>query len=372
MNHIIIKRLLRAVWILMCIVLICVSCYLLLPLVYPFLIAWILAYTMRPFVALMQTKARFPRWLAVTVALFVYIGSVILILSAAITRMVKELILLTESLNIHTEEWKSYFIEWTQSPSIQNIINEISDFIQNNPNYKSTINQNIDHTTQTISSAVTSVVSGLLNGLLNLLSSLPNLAMILLVIILATFFISNSWERHTRTMAGIISVRYRKTLGDIWRDLQKALFGYFRAQFIMISITALIVLIGLLILQVKSAFTFAILIGLVDLLPYLGVGTVMIPWLAYTFMTGDLSLALGLSILYAIILIARQVIEPKVLASSVGLDPLPTLVGMFVGLKLFGILGLIIGPVSFVVLTAVNRAGVFRDLRNYMINGRIR
>lgn len=140
----------------------------------------------------------------------------------------------------------------------------------------------------------------------------------------------------------------------------------------MISITAFIVLIGLLILGVESAFTYALLIGLVDLLPYLGVGTIMIPWLIYAFATGDMTLGIGLSVLYGIILVARQLIEPKVLASSVGLDPLPTLIAMFAGLKLFGVLGLIVGPVTLVVLGAAFRAGVVRDLRNYILHGRLR
>ncbi|WMT39544.1 AI-2E family transporter [Paenibacillus sp. D2_2] len=149
-----------------------------------------------------------------------------------------------------------------------------------------------------------------------------------------------------------------------------ALFGYLRAQFIMISITAFVVCIGLLILRVDSPVTYAILIGLVDLLPYLGVGTILIPWLVYAFMTGNFALGIGLSILYGVVLVSRQLIEPKVLATSVGLDPLPTMISLFVGLQLFGVLGLIIGPVSLVVINAVIKAGVFHELRDYIMNGK--
>ena len=152
-------------------------------------------------------------------------------------------------------------------------------------------------------------------------------------------------------------------------DLRKALFGYVRAQFIMISITGVVVTIGLLIIGVNYAITIGLLIGLVDLLPYLGVGAAMIPWIMYTFIYGDVSLGIGLSILYGVILIARQTIEPKVLASSVGLEALPTLIALFVGLKLFGVLGLIIGPVSLVILTAIHKANVFRDLYSFIVRG---
>lgn len=371
MDNIIVKRLLRAVWVIAMLFLIGLACYWLLPLLYPFLIAWLIAYAMNPFVGFLQSRLKLPRWLSVTLSILVFFGGASLVLSAVVTRSVKELIVLTQSFDLHIEKWKGFFINWAQSDGIQNIIGEINKFIQNNPDYQHTINQNINKTTETISSMVTRVVTGFLNGIVNLLTSLPNLGVIVLVIILATFFISKNWERHLRSLTSWIPLPFRKTAKDVWGDLQKALFGYLRAQFIMISITAVIVLIGLLILGVDSAFTFALLIGFVDLLPYLGVGTIMLPWLVYAYISGDIRLGIGLSILYGVILIARQLIEPKVLATSVGLDPLPTLIGMFVGLKLFGVLGLIIGPVSFVVISAVNRANVFRDLRNYIVNGRL-
>ncbi|MNC63278.1 hypothetical protein D3C75_1133860 [compost metagenome] len=88
-------------------------------------------------------------------------------------------------------------------------------------------------------------------------------------------------------------------------------------------------------------------------------------------MTGDLGLAIGLLVLYAVILITRQVLEPKVLASSIGLDPLTMLIGMFAGLQLFGMLGLLLGPVLLVVLDAFNRAGVFRALHSYIVSGKL-
>ncbi|MBP2002533.1 sporulation integral membrane protein YtvI [Paenibacillus shirakamiensis] len=370
MDNLIVKRMLRGLWVLCIIVFIFLAVYWLFPLIYPFLIAWVIAYAMNPFVGMLQRKAHLPKWLAVTLSILLFFGGTALVLSAVVTRLVKEIIKLTESFDLHIEEWKGFFMNWAQSDGIQNVIGEINNFIQNNPDYQSTITQNINKTTETISTVVTRFVTGFLNGVVSLLTSLPNLGVILIVVILATFFISKGWDRHVRTFTGWMPVPLRKTISDVWGDLQKALFGYLRAQFIMISITAVIVFIGLLILGVDSAFALAILIGFVDLLPYLGVGTIMVPWLIYTYMSGDIRLGIGLSIVYGIILIARQVIEPKVLASSVGLDPLPTLIGMFVGLKLFGVVGLIIGPVSFVVISAINRANVFRDLRQYIVHGK--
>ncbi|MDQ0086997.1 sporulation integral membrane protein YtvI [Paenibacillus anaericanus] len=372
MDNVIAKRVLRGTWV--CIVLIAIffSIYWLTPLVYPFLIAWLIAYAMNPFVHWLRTAIKLPKWLSVLIGLMIYWGAAAIVLTAAITRLLQELIHLAETLDVHLAEWRKWFIDWSQSDGIQKIIREINTFVANNPGYSTTITKNIDNTAATIGSAVSRIVTVLLSGIINLIASLPGLGVIVSVILLATFFISNNWDKNMTILRGIIPAPFRQTSGEVWRDLQKAFFGYLRAQFILISITASIVFIGLVILHVDSPFTYAILIGAVDLLPYLGVGTIMAPWLLYAFMTGDIQLGIGLSILYGIILVARQLIEPKILASNVGIEPLPTLISMFVGMKLFGVLGLIIGPVSLVVFGAISRAGVLHDLRNYILSGRLR
>ena len=149
-------------------------------------------------------------------------------------------------------------------------------------------------------------------------------------------------------------------------DLKMALVGFIRAQLTLITLTAIIILVGLMILKVNYALTLALVIGLVDLLPYLGVGAVMVPWIVYLFIVGNYKLAIGLSILYLITIVVRQFLEPKVYASNIGLDPLLTLVALFVGLQLFGFIGLIIGPTLTVILMALYRARVFHDTFDYI------
>ncbi|GAA0133697.1 sporulation integral membrane protein YtvI [Paenibacillus sp. YSY-4.3] len=372
MDNVFVKRVLRGAWVCSLLVALLLLAYWLIPLLYPFLIAWFVAYLMNPFVSWLARHFRLPRWLSVILALLVYFGSAIIVFSAAIARLVKELIHVTESLDLSIEKWKNAFMEWSQNEKLQSILNEINRFIASHPSYSNTLHKNIDSTAVNISSAISRAVASLLNGVINLLTSLPSLGIIVLVILLAAFFMSKNWNQNLLILTRFIPEPFKQAAREIWNDLQKALFGYLQTQFIMISITAVIVLIGLLVLGVESAFTYALLIGFVDLLPYLGVGTIMIPWLIYAYVSGDLSLGIGLSILYGLLLVSRQLIEPKVLATSVGLEPLPVLIATFAGLKLFGVLGLIIGPVSLVIIGAVIRAGVVRDIQNYIVNGRFR
>ncbi len=91
------------------------------------------------------------------------------------------------------------------------------------------------------------------------------------------------------------------------------------------------------------------------------------PWSAYSFFFGgDTKLAVGLLVLYGVLLVVRQILETKLVSSNVGLDPLTTLIALFVGLNLFGFIGLIIGPVSVVIAIALYRANVFRDLWRFI------
>src|SRR5690606_16779502 len=130
--------------------------------------------------------------------------------------------------------------------------------------------------------------------------------------------------------------------------------------------TALVSFIGLWILQVEQSLTIAVILGFIDLLPYFGPGLILIPWSIYSFFTGDLFMGIGLLILYGSTVTVRQIAEPKVLSSSMKLNPLAILVSLFAGLQLFGLIGLIIGPISLVLIISLYDAKVFDGLWEFI------
>src|SRR5699024_6663219 len=175
-----------------------------------------------------------------------------------------------------------------------------------------------------------------------LISWIPNAATAIIFSLLATFFISKDWDKFSVKSGNFIPLKVRTSGKNVYRDLKKALFGFAKAQLTLVSITLVIVLIGLLILKVNYAITIALITGLAEVLPYLGTGTVFIPWIIYQFIVGNYGMVIGLSILYGIVIVQRQLMEPKILSSSIGMDPLATLISLFVGFKLIGFLGLIV------------------------------
>lgn len=369
MNPVLVKQILRGLWVAVIFALIALAIVYVTPLVYPFIFGWLIAYLLNPLVRFLGTRTRFPRWLAVSTALLFFIGITAAFFTLLVANIVVELGNLAESFQAHINEWKDQFVQWLNSSQIQGLVNQLGSFYRQNPQYQNTINSNVSSTAKTIADFSTSVVTAFINGIIAFLASLPKIATLTVIALLASFFISKDWHRHAAAIRSWFPEKVITATRAIWSDLQKALFGYIRAQLILVTMTALVVTIGLLVLRVKYAISIGLLTGVVDLLPYLGTGAVMVPWIVYNFLRGDMFMGIGLSVLYGIVLVARQILEPKVLATSIGLDPLATLIAMFVGLKLLGVLGLIAGPVTLVVLSAFARAHVFRDIRNYIVHG---
>jgi sporulation integral membrane protein YtvI len=372
LNPQLVHQIFRGIWVAVILFLIGLFLYKVTPLVYPFLFGWVIAYLLNPLVNVLQRRAKFPRWLAVTFSMLLFFSAAVTCITLFVANIVVEIGTLSEKLQIQINQWAETYNNFINSSEFQNLVSWVNDFYAKNPQYQDTINKNLTSTAGTLAGFSRDSIGYILNTLVKLLTSLPNIATLAIITLLATFFISKDWYKIITRYSGIFSETILKVTKLIRTDLQKALFGYFRAQLILVSLTALVVIIGLLVLRVDYAITIGLLTGLADLMPYLGTGAVMVPWILYVFFAqGNIYLGIGLSILYGVILVARQIMEPKVLASSVGLDPLATLIALFVGLKLFGLVGLIIGPVTLVIFSAFYRARIFHDIAHYVHKGSI-
>ncbi|MED0678154.1 sporulation integral membrane protein YtvI [Aneurinibacillus thermoaerophilus] len=337
------------------------------PLLYPFIIGFIIAYAINRPVDMLEKRARWPRWLAVTVMLTIVIAVLVGIITILVAQVVIEIGKLLEMLPIYIDQLSNYAKNFI-SRSLQSSLYErfVSLYSSLDEGYQQKIQENSGKALTKIAQAGTNMTKTILTGISNFLSSIPNMATVFVISILSAFFISKDYHKMISKAKSMVPVEFTNKGARILTDLQKALFGFVKAQLTLVSITSMIVIVGLLILGVPYAVSIGLLTGLVDLMPYLGTGAVFVPWIAYAAFAGDLRLAIGLAILYAIVIIQRQIMEPKIVATNVGLDPLFTLIALFVGLKLFGFLGLILGPVLLVIINALRNAGIFRDTWKYI------
>ncbi len=137
------------------------------------------------------------------------------------------------------------------------------------------------------------------------------------------------------------------------KNILKMLRGYLLLMFLTFCELAL----GLSILRVEHSVAVALLIAIVDILPILGTGTVLIPWAIFCFATGNIVLGIGLAVMYAIITVIRNFAEPKVIGMQVGLPPVVTLFAMYVGLQFFGLLGVFAFPVLLIIAKSLQDSG---------------
>ena len=141
-------------------------------------------------------------------------------------------------------------------------------------------------------------------------------------------------------------------------QLNKAGLGFLKAQAILSLVTFIMAVIGLSILDVRFAVLLSLLIVIVDILPILGTGSVLVPWAVIALIQDNNFLGFGLIILFLVITVVRRVIEPKVYSSSLGISPLASLISMYVGFKLLGIAGIFIGPIIVIIFETLKKANI--------------
>lgn len=329
---------------------------------YPFIIGFLIAFMMNPLVNFFQTRVKMPRSLAVIISLVL----IMLVFAGLITLLIVEIASGAEYLAKVVPEHLITLIDYIEHLFAAQLIplyNQLTGMFQSlEAGQQDTIMDNIQNVGATIGTTAGNFIKDFFEKIPNILSWFPNAATVLIFSLLGTFFISKDWYRLSALGSRFLPNRARTSSKTVFDDLKKALFGFIKAQATLVSITTVIILIGLLILRVDYAITIALVTGIVDIIPYLGTGLVFVPWIIYEAVAGEMSTAIGLGILYIVVLVQRQVMEPKILSSSIGLDPLATLIALFVGFKTIGFLGLIVGPVILVIFNTLQRANVFRDI----------
>jgi sporulation integral membrane protein YtvI len=143
-------------------------------------------------------------------------------------------------------------------------------------------------------------------------------------------------------------------------ELSKAGIGFIKAQIILSLITFFMAFVGLSILQVSYTALLSLLIVIVDILPILGTGSVLVPWAIVAILQGNHFLGIGLIILFLVITVVRRIVEPKVYSSSLGISPLAALISLYIGFKLLGIVGVFLGPAMVIVYDTLKKANVIK------------
>ena len=232
---------------------------------------------------------------------------------------------------------------------LSNNINAISDKIPN------TLVSSIENTLSNLISSISSYVSTVAK---NTAKIMPMFFTGSIVTIIASCYIAKDYDRFKDSVGSVISNKYKIVIQEIRELLKNNILKLIKGYLYLLVITFIELSIGLLSLGISDAILIASIIALVDLLPILGTGAVLIPWGVYQIMLGNYFLGVGLMILYAIILLVKNIIEPKIIGKQIGLHPLISLIALFIGFKLFGFIGIFALPLAVMLLWKMYERGI--------------
>jgi len=310
----------------------------------PFIIAFVFSSLIEPLVKFIETKLRISRKIGAVFAILVVLGAIFTILGLLIARLVKEIINVYNSLNITFEGIAAFF---------DNVIEEANNLFLKLPVQVSDgINNAINSLSNNLSNFLKPVVD-LATGTIQFAISLPQVLIFIVVTILATYFMSSDKHRIGQFLDAQIPSNWLRNTRGVINNLFTALFGWLKAQLILMTVTFSEVLVGFLIIGIENALLLALIIALVDALPILGTGSILLPWAVIDLLTGNMRQGVSLALLWLIIIFVRQLIEPKVVGQQIGIHPLFTLFGMYLGLQFMGVLGMLLGPIAIVVIKYV-------------------
>lgn len=183
-------------------------------------------------------------------------------------------------------------------------------------------------------------------------SGLPNFFIGFFVALLSAYFLTKDRDTVREAYTAHLLPLLGGSVHTTKKELKASVWGYIKTQFILMGITFLMTITTLLLLRSPYAIILSICIAVIDALPFFGSGFFLWPGAVIHFVMGNTSLAIGYLALYAAIQIMRQIMQPKILGTQIGLHPLLTLFSMYFGFRCVGVLGLILGPIIAVILKA--------------------
>lgn len=213
-----------------------------------------------------------------------------------------------------------------------------------------------------IEDAIFGLVANLVSSAAGIVSSVasavPKIMLFVLVSTISTVYLSIDLEKVESTMLSLLPSKIRSGAENFKKNTVQTLVKYVKSYFLIMLLTFAMVIFGLSVLGVKYAWLLAFIIAVLDLLPVLGIGIVLVPWALFMFLVGNLKLGIGLSILYAVATVIRQISEPRILGKNLGIHPLLTLVLMYTGYSLLGLFGLIVLPLLAVLLSGLSKKNI--------------
>ena len=304
--------------------------------VLPFLIAWAVAFSVRPLAYKLSDLTHIPPKIVSLVLTIFLVLAILGLTSLGIVLGIKELVSLVENNNMNI------------SDILDKILNPFDTIIKGD---------NREQIIEKITDALIGMANAALNRLMdfigNFIGSVPRVALFILATVISALYFSLDLDGINKGVLSIFNEDQRKKIVNFKNNFLKILLKYLRSYLIIMILTFAVMLVGFLILRVEYQLILALVVAVLDALPLLGVGVVLIPWSIYSFIWGDVFMGVGLILLLVVHQIIRQIAEPKILGKNLGLHPVLSIILLYTGYYFFGFLGLLLIPVFTALLNVI-------------------
>ena len=313
-----------------------------LPLLLPFIIAWGVAFCLQPPVRLLAKRFGGNRRLSAGLAVTLCVLGIGVVSFLLIGRLISELGGFLSVIGSSAEGGLDGFFERIEVlaeriPFLSSIGGDLSELLK----------ESLRGMLSELTSSIPSLVG-------DLLAMLPSFILFVVILIMASYYFAADYDGLTERLTSLMPERARGALERFKERMASAGVQYLRSCLLLALITFVELTVGFLTLGVPYAVSLALVIALVDMLPILGAGTVLIPWAIWEWVSGNGYYAVGILIIFAVVTVVRRFSEPRIISSEIGLSPITTLLSMYIGFRFFGLGGLFLAPlVAVLVLNAL-------------------
>lgn len=312
----------------------------------PFLVAFVISLIIEPAIRWLMKKMNLTRRMSAIIIFLIVFSIIIGSVTWGIVSLISESTNLLQTLNVYID--KAYV-------QIQDAVGKMSiTKISISNNFSNLLKESSTEILYKVSGWLTDFLTKFLNGI----TSIPTIAIYTVITILALYFMCTDRIYILDLMEHHMPSKWVQKIAIHIKEISKSLGGYLKAEATLILVTFSISLIGLYILKfvgmnVRYPLLIALAIGFIDALPILGAGTIMIPWAIASALNGDLKLGIAIVVIWIIMSVARQILEPKIVSGKIGIHPIFTLIAMYTGFKVIGIFGMLVGPIVLIILKSI-------------------
>ena len=309
----------------------------------PFLIAFVISLLLEPAIRFFMKKCKLKRKVSSIIVMVVIIGLILGILIWIVSTLITEGSNLLDNLGVYFTNASNLIQKFFNGENLKRL------------GIPGNVIVTIEKSATELLNTVTAWLNSFIKGALEWVTSIPTMGIYLAVTLLSLYFICTDKVYIIDQVEHHLPEIWVKKLYKHLKEIVSVLGNYLKAEGTLVLISFIISLVGLYIfkfvgLNVAYPLLYSLAIGFVDALPIFGSGTVMIPWAIISAFSGDITLAVSVLVLWIIMSVVRQFIEPRIVGNHIGIHPIFTLIAMYTGFRISGVIGLFVGPIALIIL----------------------